>query len=195
MKVSGGAGLLAGERTALNFLQHLSGIASLTEQYVRRVRGLRPRIYDTRKTLPGYRALAKYAVLCGGGRNHRLGLHDAVLVKDNHWTARGNLVAAAAAARRRYPRLTIEIEATTMTQVQRALSASADIILLDNMSPPRLKIAIAHIRRQSPRTAIEISGGVHLGSVRALARLGADRISIGRITHSAPALDLSLEIE
>lgn len=195
MTVSGGPGLLAAERTALNFLQHLSGIASLTELYVRMVHGLRPCIYDTRKTLPGYRALAKYAVLCGGGRNHRMGLHDAVLVKDNHWAARADLAAAASEARKRYPKMTIEIEAASMGQVRRALQARADIILLDNMSPARLKISIAHIRRMNPRTEIEISGGVNLKTVRALARLNPDRISIGRLTHSAPALDLSLEIE
>lgn len=194
MKVAGGRAILAAERTALNFLQHLSGIATLTAAYVARVRGTRAKIYDTRKTLPGWRGLEKYAVRCGGGFNHRMGLHDAVLVKDNHWTRGSGLRRGVEAARRKYPRISVEIEAASLDQLRRALDAGPDIVLLDNMTLPRLRRAISLARRSAPKVLIEISGGVSLRSVRSLARLGPDRISVGRITHSAPALNLSLEI-
>ncbi|MBI5208735.1 MAG: carboxylating nicotinate-nucleotide diphosphorylase [Elusimicrobia bacterium] len=194
MEVAGGRGILSAERTALNFLQHLSGIATTTSEYVRRVRGLRPRIYDTRKTVPGLRALAKYAVRCGGGRNHRMGLHDAVLLKDNHWACQGDMRSAAAAVRRKHPGMALEIEAADLPQVRLALEARPDIILLDNMAPAALKAAIRLVRSTRPSTQVEISGGVSLATVRSLAKLGPDRISVGRITHSAPALDLSLEL-
>jgi len=193
MKVSGGREILTAERTALNFLQHLSGIATLTAAYVRRVRGLRPRIYDTRKTLPGWRELEKYAVRCGGGRNHRMGLYDAVLLKDNHWDWAGEVRAKVGSLRRRHP-VTVEIEAAGLAQVRRALEAGPDIILLDNMTREELRRAIGLIRREAPKIKIEISGGVTLENVRALATLGPDRISVGRLTHSAPAANLSLEI-
>lgn len=194
MKVAGGPALLTAERTALNFLQHLSGVATLTAAYARQVRGTRAKVYDTRKTLPGWRELEKYAVRCGGGANHRQGLYDAVLVKDNHWSAHCDIARSAASARRKYPNLKIEIEATLLSQVRDALKAGADIILLDNLPRPDLRRAIRYIRSHSPKTAIEISGGVTLKNIRSLARLGPDRISVGRITHSAPALNLSLEI-
>ncbi|MBI4377221.1 MAG: carboxylating nicotinate-nucleotide diphosphorylase [Elusimicrobia bacterium] len=194
MTVEGGREIMSAERTALNFLQHLSGIATLTRRFVLKTRGTRARIYDTRKTLPGWRELAKYAVRCGGGRNHRMGLYDAVLVKDNHWSGGPDLESSARLLRRSHPRVPIQIEAKSLGQVQRALSAGADMILLDNMATARLKDAIALIRGRSPRTRIEISGGVTLSNVRGLAKLGPDRISIGRLTHSAPALDMSLEI-
>ncbi len=195
LEVRGGRGLLTAERTALNFLQHLSGIATLTRSYVEMVRGLGPRVVDTRKTLPGWRVLAKYAVRCGGGLNHRMGLYDMALVKDNHWAAGGDVIAAAGTLRRRHPCVPLQIEAASLAQVRRALAASPDSILLDNMAPPRLKDSIALIRRSAPRVSIEVSGGVSLLTIRAIARLGPDRISVGRLTHSAPALDLSLELE
>lgn len=194
MKVSGGRNLLTAERTALNFLQHLSGIATLTKEYADAVRGLRPRIYDTRKTLPGWRALEKYAVRCGGGFNHRMGLYDMVLLKDNHWNAGSDPKRKIEEFRRRWRGVEIMLEAASLSQVERALAARPELILLDNMGPALLRKAIALIRKRGPKVQIEISGGVNLKTVRGLARLGPDRISIGRLTHSAPALDLSLEI-
>lgn len=195
MAVSGGPALLTAERVALNFLQHLSGVATLTAAYAAQVLGTKAAIYDTRKTLPGWRALDKYAVLCGGGRNHRMGLYDAVLLKDNHWAFGKNMFSAVRALREKHPKMTLEIEAADLDQVSRAMAVQADIILLDNMSPSLLRHAIKLIREEKPKTKIEISGGVTLANVRSLARLGPDRISVGRITHSAPALDLSLEIK
>ena len=194
MEVSGGRGLLTAERTALNFLQHLSGVATATAAYAAAVQGTRAAILDTRKTLPGWRALEKYAVRCGGGRNHRMGLYDAAMVKDNHWLKAADLSRAVAALRKRRPRLPLVMEADRLDQVQRALELGADIILLDNMARPSLRRAIRLIRQASPRTQIEVSGMVDLKSVRGLALLGPDRISIGRITHSAPALDLGLDL-
>ena len=194
MHVRGGPAVLSAERTALNFLQHLSGVATLTAAYVDRVRGTKSRILDTRKTLPGWRALDKYAVLCGGGRNHRMGLYDAVLLKDNHWAAGADVVGQVKAVRKRHPGISVEIEAAGLSQVRRALEAGPDIILLDNMPPALLRQAIGLVRRASRKIQVEISGGVTLKTIRRLAKLGPDRISIGRITHSAPALDLSLEI-
>ena len=195
MRVAGTRALLSAERTALNFLQRLSGVATLTAQYSARLKGTRARIYDTRKTLPGYRELDKYAVRCGGGTNHRMGLYDAALLKDNHWAGGRDVESGVRAARRKYPGLVIEIEAADLSQVERAVAAEADVILLDNMARPLLRRAIALIRKKAPKTEIEISGGVSLATVRALGRLGPDRISVGRLTHSAPALDLSLEID
>ncbi|MBI3550970.1 MAG: carboxylating nicotinate-nucleotide diphosphorylase [Elusimicrobia bacterium] len=194
MTVSGGRALLTAERTALNFLQHLSGVSSLTRLYADKVRGTRAKIYDTRKTLPGWRALDKYAVRCGGGKNHRMGLYDAVLVKDNHWASGVDVVSQVKAVRRKHPGTIVELEAADMRQVGRALFAKPDIILLDNMSPSFSRKAISSIRKALPKCEIEISGGVDLTTVRSLAGLGPDRISIGRLTHSAPALDLSLEV-
>lgn len=194
LRVSGGRSLLTAERTALNFLQRLSGVASLTRTYADLVKGTKTKIFDTRKTIPGWRALDKYAVKCGGGENHRMGLYDAVLVKDNHWASGVDVVAQVKAARKQYPGIIIELEAADLAQVGRALFAKPDVILLDNMTPALLKKAIRSIRKALPKCQIEISGGVNLKTVRALARLGPDRISIGRLTHSAPALDLSLEV-
>jgi nicotinate-nucleotide pyrophosphorylase (carboxylating) len=194
MKVSGGRALLTAERTALNFLQRMSGVASLTAEYARRLKGTRARIYDTRKTLPGWRALDKYAVRCGGGLNHRVGLYDAVLLKDNHWAGGRDVAAGVRDARRRFRGIVVELEAADMEQVRRAAAAGADIVLLDNMTPSQLRQAIAWLRARAPRVSVEVSGGVSLKTIRALGRLGPDRISVGRVTHSAPALDLSLEI-
>lgn len=193
LEVSGGRGVLTAERTALNFLQRMSGVATLTRAFADRVKGTRARILDTRKTLPGWRALDKYAVACGGGRNHRMGLHDAVMVKDNHY-AGGDLAAGAARLRRAAPRIPLIVECDTPGQATRALRLKPDVILLDNMRGPRLRREILRLRRLAPRVKLEVSGGVGLSEVRALARLGPDRISIGRLTHSAPALDLGLDL-
>jgi len=194
MEIWAGRELLSLERTALNFLQRMSGVATLTSLYVRAVRGTRAKIYDTRKTIPGWRLLDKYAVKCGGGQNHRMGLYDAVLLKDNHWAAGMGVVAQVRKLRRDHPRTLVELEAATLAQVERALEARPDVVLLDNMDRATLKKAIRVIRARS-KAEIEISGGVSLETVGALARLGPDRISVGRLTHSAPALDLSLEVE
>ncbi|MDD5302375.1 MAG: carboxylating nicotinate-nucleotide diphosphorylase [Elusimicrobia bacterium] len=194
MAVSGGRGLLTAERTALNFLQRMSGVASLTRRYADRVRGTRAKVLDTRKTLPGWRALDKYAVACGGGLNHRMGLYDAAMVKDNHYLGK-SLEEGVRLLRRARPKIPLIIECDTAAQVTRALSLKPEILLLDNMRGPRLRREIRRIRALAPRVKIEVSGGVGLDELRALARLGPDRISIGRLTHSAPALDLGLDLE
>jgi len=194
--VSGPRELLTGERTALNFLQRLSGVATLTRAFVDRVRGTRARILDTRKTLPGWRALDKYAVRCGGGTNHRMGLYDMVMLKDNHVCSVGSarFPELVGRFRRKYRGVPVLVEAKTRREVLLALSCKPDILLLDNMPLSRLRREIRFIRSRSPRTLIEISGGVSLKNVRRLALLGPDRISVGRLTHSAPALDMSLEL-
>ena len=193
MAVSGGRGLLTAERTALNFLQRMSGVASLTRRCADRVRGTRAKVLDTRKTLPGWRALDKYAVACGGGLNHRMGLYDAAMVKDNHYFGE-SLENGAARLRRAFPKMPLIIECDTASQVTSALALKPDVILLDNMRGARLRREIRRIRSLAPRLKIEVSGGVSLNDLRALARLGPDRISIGRLTHSAPALDLGLDL-
>ncbi len=185
--------LLKAERVALNFLQRLSGIATLAAKFCDAVRGRRVKILDTRKTTPGLRALEKWAVTLGGGSNHRFSLSDGILIKDNHLELAGHDVAAACRlARKRAPRgLKIEVEATTLGEVRAALDGKADIILLDNMTVPAIKRAIKLITH---RAAIEVSGGVTLANVRKIATAGPDRISIGALTHSAPAADLSMDI-
>ncbi len=193
MAVSGGRGLLTAERTALNFLQRLSGVASLTRKYADRVRGTRAKVLDTRKTLPGWRALDKYAVACGGGVNHRMGLYDAVMVKDNHYFG-GSLAAGVARLRRERPGVALIIEADTVRQAEAAAALRPDVLLLDNMTPARLRAAVKRLRKLAPRVKLEVSGGVTLDAIRALAACGPDRISIGRLTHSAPALDLGLDL-
>lgn len=192
--------LLVGERTALNFLTHLSGVATLTRRYVEAVTGTRAQILDTRKTLPGWRRLQKYAVRAGGGANHRLGLYDGCLIKDNHlaaWAARegGYTVAdAVRTARQRVPvGVPVEIEVDTLEQLADALDGHPDIVLLDNMPPPTLRQAVALRDRLSPPTALEASGGVTLETVADIARTGVERISIGALTHSAVALDLAFD--
>ncbi len=197
--------LLAMERTALNFLQRLSGIASLTARYVAAVEGTSAAIFDTRKTTPGWRFLEKYAVRCGGGCNHRLGLYDAVLIKDNHleWIkeaagASGPDPFATAIATARMatpPGTTIEIEVDSLEQFDRALECSPDIILVDNFGPEQVALAVRRRNATAPRTQVEASGGVTLLSVKALAATGVDRISIGALTHSASALDLALDYD
>jgi nicotinate-nucleotide pyrophosphorylase (carboxylating) len=190
------AAILAGERTALNFLQHLSGIATLTDRYVSAVAGTRCRILDTRKTLPGWRALAKYAVRCGGGANHRFGLYDQILLKDNHWAASGGRIdELVARARRRFPALAVEVEVDTMAQLAAVLPLRVDWVLLDNFTPPQAAAAVALRDREQPATRLEASGNVSLETVAALAAAGVDACSVGRLTHSAPALDLALDLE
>jgi nicotinate-nucleotide pyrophosphorylase (carboxylating) len=186
--------LLSGERVALNFLQRLSGIATLTSRYVEAVRGTNARILDTRKTTPGLRVLEKYAVRAGGGTNHRLDLSDAVLIKDNHLAAVDGDVALAVRRVRELapPGTRVEVECESRQQVEAALAAGADIVLFDNMSPEMLAECVALV---SGRAQTEASGGLGLESVRLAAETGVDRISIGALTHSAPALDLALDFE
>lgn len=187
-------GLLAAERTALNFLQRLSGVASLTARYVDVVRGTRARIVDTRKTTPGWRRLEKYAVRCGGGANHRETLADAVLVKDNHLAALDGDVAVAVRRAREQtrPGTFVQIECDHLEQVRAAVDAGADAVLLDNMSLEMMRDAV---QIAAGRVLTEASGGVRLETVRAIAETGVDRISVGALTHSAPALNLALDFE
>jgi nicotinate-nucleotide pyrophosphorylase (carboxylating) len=183
--------LLMGERTALNFLQRLSGIATRTRQFVEASRG-KITILDTRKTTPSLRLLEKYAVRAGGGSNHRMGLYDAALIKDNHIRLAGGIAAAIAAARTRRPGLPIEVEAETLAQVDDAVKGGADTILVDNMTTAEICQAVARV---GGRARIEISGGVTLERLPELAATGADYVSVGALTHSAPAIDISFEIE
>ncbi len=184
-------GLLAAERTALNFLQHLSGVATLTAQYAERIAGTRAVLVDTRKTTPGLRALEKHAAHLGGARNHRLRLDDGVLIKDNHISVCGSISAAVKRARAGAPVLTkVEVECDTLEQVKEALEAGADMILLDNMSVDELRKAVA---LSGGRVPLEASGGVRLETIRAIAETGVDFISVGRITQSAPAVDIGLD--
>lgn len=198
LKISGPSrALLSAERVALNFIQRLSGVATLTAQFVAAVQGTPAAILDTRKTTPGWRRLEKYAVACGGGQNHRIGLFDMVLIKDNHLVAlkdvEPNAIAAAVSrARQKFPRLKIEVETDTLAQVIQAADAGADIILLDNMTLSQLRAAVKIIRG---RAKTEASGGVNLKTVRAIAETGVDFISVGAITHSASAVDIGLDFE
>jgi nicotinate-nucleotide pyrophosphorylase (carboxylating) len=211
-QIVGDAGsLLKAERTALNFLQHLSGVASLTRRYVEAVAGTGATILDTRKTTPGLRFLEKYAVKCGGGDNHRLALWDMYLVKDNHIRAAGGLANALdRLLRTRQGDLLLEVEVESMEQLQAALRPEVDRILIDNRSVEEVRLAVAEVDRwcsenppDSPRMTanarrwpeIEVSGGINLTTARAYAGTGADYLSVGALTHSAPALDLSLEVE
>jgi nicotinate-nucleotide pyrophosphorylase (carboxylating) len=184
--------ILTAERTALNFIQHLSGIATLSRQFADAVAGTGVRIVDTRKTTPGFRALDKYAVRCGGCHNHRSSLGEHVLIKDNHIAAAGSIARAVAKVREAAPHLArIEIEAKTLAEVRSAVRAGADVVLLDNMTPAQVAAAVAVI---AGAAMVEVSGGVCLGTVRAYAIPGVDVISIGPLTHSAPAADLSLTV-
>jgi nicotinate-nucleotide pyrophosphorylase (carboxylating) len=194
--------ILTLERTALNFLQRLSGIASLTAQFVAALESTSAAIYDTRKTTPGWRVLEKYAVRCGGGRNHRLGLYDAILIKDNHLAALqsqgcSNPIAAAVAAARAHARAraVIEIEVDSLDQLDCALRCGPDIILVDNLGPEALVEAVRRRNSIAPSIELEASGGVTLETVAALSRTGVNRISVGTLTHSAPALDIALDLE
>lgn len=188
--------LLAGERTALNFLQRLSGIATQTRQYVRAAQGSGLRITDTRKTTPGYRILEKYAVRMGGGSNHRFDLGSGVLIKDNHLAVAGSVTQAIRQAKARVPHsLKIEVEVDTLAQLDEALAEGADIVLLDNFSDQDLRAALAKVGKGQPRPLIEVSGGVTLARIPQLAQLGVDLVSVGALTHSAPAVDLALDME
>lgn len=184
--------ILTGERVALNFLQRLSGVATLTAQFVRAVQGTGAQILDTRKTTPGLRALEKAAVKAGGGRNHRMGLYDAVMVKDNHLLALPKLQETILLIRKTHPAILVELEADSVEQVREfAVLEAVDVILLDNMSPEQMEACVA-MRR--PGLKFEASGGVSLDTVRKIAETGVDYISVGQLTHSARAVDLSLEL-
>lgn len=191
--------LLIGERTALNFLTHLCGIASLTRRFVDAIAGTRAKIFDTRKTHPGWRRLEKYAVLCGGGANHRIGLFDMILIKDNHlagWLAANpsrTLGDAVRTARLQAPSVPIEVEVDSLDQFRQVIGAAPDIVLLDNMSTDQLREAVAIRDAQAPAMELEASGGVALSTVRAIAETGVERISAGALTHSAVALDLGFD--
>ena len=193
------AGLLVGERTALNILTHLSGIASVTRLFVDAVVGTKATILDTRKTLPGWRILAKYAVRAGGGTNHRMGLYDGVLIKDNHiasWSRQvGNssLAAAVRESRTSSPGVSVEVEVDTLDQLRDVLDGEPDIVLLDNMPPDVLREAVQIRDAAAPDVLLEASGGVTLATIRGIAETGVERISIGRLTHSAPALDFGFD--
>ncbi|HQX94266.1 MAG TPA: carboxylating nicotinate-nucleotide diphosphorylase [Thermomonas sp.] len=184
--------LLSAERSALNFLQTLSGTATITAQYVDAVAGTGATILDTRKTIPGLRLAQKYAVRCGGGRNHRLGLYDAVLVKENHIAAAGSIAAAVTAARRLAPGLLLEVEVESLDELAQALGAGVDRVLLDDFAADALREAV---RITAGRCPLEVSGGVDLARVRAIAETGVDFISIGALTKHVRAVDLSLRIE
>jgi nicotinate-nucleotide pyrophosphorylase (carboxylating) len=192
------AGLLAAERTALNFLGRLSGVATLTARYVEAVAGTGAAILDTRKTIPGLRELEKAAVLAGGGRNHRMGLYDAILIKENHIALAGSLAKAVHAARTKHPDLAVEVETRNLDEVAYALGTGADILLLDNMDLETLRGAV-RLRDENAATgkgpSLEASGGVNLETVRGIAETGVDLISVGALTHSAPTLDFSMLIE
>ena len=193
--------ILAIERVALNLLGHLSGIATLTAAYARHCAGTKARVYDTRKTLPGLRGLQKYAVACGGGGTHRIGLYDAVLIKDNHLAETpleklaDRLGAATAHARANWPGLKfVEVEVDTLEQLAEVLKAPIDIALLDNMPPPELAAAVKMRDAVAPEVELEASGGINLDTIGDIARSGVDRISVGALTHSAPSLDIGLDI-
>jgi nicotinate-nucleotide pyrophosphorylase (carboxylating) len=191
------AGLLAAERTALNFLGHLSGIATLTARYVDAVAGTGARILDTRKTTPGLRALEKAAVAAGGGQNHRMGLYDAILIKENHIALAGSVAKAIHAARTAQPEMPLEIECRDVEEAAYALGAGADRLLLDNMTPEELReaVAVRNEERGTDGPPLEASGGVDLDTVREIAETGVDFISIGALTHSAPTLDFSMLVD
>jgi nicotinate-nucleotide pyrophosphorylase (carboxylating) len=184
--------IFMGERVALNFLQRLSGIATLTSQFVNNIKGLKVKILDTRKTTPGLRILEKYAVRMGGGFNHRFGLCDGVLIKDNHIAAVGSIAEAVCKAREKAPKnMLIEVEVKNLNEVKEAIIAGADVIMLDNMKPSLMKQAVKIIGKAA---LIEASGGVNLKNIRAIAKTGVDFISVGALTHSARAVDISLEV-
>jgi nicotinate-nucleotide pyrophosphorylase (carboxylating) len=196
------AAVLTGERTALNFLTHLSGVASLTRRFVNAVAGTKAGVFDTRKTIPGFRALEKYAVRCGGGRNHRMGLYDGVLIKDNHLAAlaaadRNATIADAVRRAREFlgpdAGVPIEVEVDTLDQLRDALQGGPDQILLDNMPPETLREAVRLRDELAPQVELEASGGITLDSIRAVAETGVERISIGALTHSAPYLDIGFD--
>jgi nicotinate-nucleotide pyrophosphorylase (carboxylating) len=185
--------LLIGERTALNFLQHLSGIATLARQYVEAVKEFPSKIIDTRKTTPGFRTLEKYAVRMGGATNHRFGLYDAALIKDNHIAAAGSIPDAVRQVRKHSPFMAqVEVECTNLDQVREAIDAGADVIMLDNMNIEQMAEAVRVVAK---RAAVEASGGINMDTVRQVAATGVDFISVGALTHSAPSLDFNMKIQ
>lgn len=187
--------LLAGERVALNFMQHLSGVATLTQTFVAAAEGAKVRVVDTRKTTPGLRALEKYAVRVGGGHNHRADLSSGILIKDNHVALVGSVREAVRRARANASHsLRIEVEVDSLAQLDEALEAGAEVVLLDNFATRDVQEAVKRVRERAPRTLIEISGGVTLDRMHELAKSGADIISVGALTHSARAVDLSMEV-
>ncbi len=188
--------ILASERTALNFLQRLSGVATLTRKFVDAAAGTSAKILDTRKTTPGWRLLEKYAVRCGGGMNHRIGLYGGILIKDNHLAGLGGDLRKAVESARAYPGnagLPVEVEVDTLEQLEVAFAVKADVILLDNMSLEQLRASVKRRNAAAPAVLLEASGGVNLTTVRDIAVTGVDRISVGALTHSAPALDIGLD--
>ena len=185
--------LLGAERTLLNFLTHLSGVATATRAWADALAGTGCAVRDTRKTTPGLRQLEKYAVRCGGGQNHRMGLGDAALIKDNHVVAAGGVAAAIAAVRAAAPAVPLEVECDTLAQVREALDAGARLVLLDNMDLPDLRSA-ATMARRYPSARLEASGGLRLEAARAVAQTGVDFVAVGALTHSSPALDLGLDL-
>lgn len=191
MRISGGArAMLAAERSALNTLQHLSGIATLTRRYVDAIAGTGATLLDTRKTIPGLRALEKYATRMGGAENHRMGLDDGILIKDNHVAVCGGVAAAVRAAKAAGSGLQVQVEVDRIDQIEPALAAGADRLLLDNMAPPVLREAVALVAARVP---LEASGGINLDTIRGIAETGVDFISVGRITQSAPAVDIGMD--
>jgi nicotinate-nucleotide pyrophosphorylase (carboxylating) len=187
--------ILTGERLALNLMQRLSGVASRTASFVQVLDGLPTRLVDTRKTTPGHRMLEKYAVRVGGGFNHRFGLYDAVMIKDNHIKGAGGIRQAVSRARKNIPHtMSIEVETENLEQVEEALAAGADIIMLDNMSNEMMKQAVARIKAKAPHVKTEASGNVSLETVRGIAETGVDVISVGRLTYSFSSLDISLDL-
>lgn len=194
LEIDGSVGqILTAERSALNFLTHLSGIATLTAQWVSQVAGTGAQIRDTRKTMPGLRAAQKYAVRCGGGINHRLGLGDQALVKDNHVAAAGGVVPAIVAVRAQFPEVFLEVECDTLAQVEQAVSENVALVLLDNMNLADLRTAVQLCRRAGVRT--EASGGLTLELAAQVAHTGVDYLAVGALTHSAPSLDIALDLQ
>jgi nicotinate-nucleotide pyrophosphorylase (carboxylating) len=186
--------LLTGERTALNLLGHLSGIATLTSAWVDAIAGSGAAVRDTRKTTPGLRALEKYAVRCGGGVNHRMSLSDAALIKDNHVLAAGGVREAFAAVRAAFPDVPVEVECDTLEQVREAIGAGADLVLLDNMSVAELRAAVSWVRESGSGCRLEASGGLTLSTAADVASTGVDYLAVGALTHSAPALDIGVDL-
>jgi nicotinate-nucleotide pyrophosphorylase (carboxylating) len=187
-------GLLTAERTALNFLCHLSGVASLTARWVAAVAGTGVLVRDTRKTTPGLRVLDKYAVRCGSGVNHRMGLGDAALIKDNHVASAGGVAQAVAAVRALDPDISLEVECDSLHQVMAAVEADVSLVLLDNMTVEQLREVVAKVRQEPRPVMLEASGGLTLDTVRAVAETGVDYVAVGALTHSAPVLDLGLDV-
>jgi nicotinate-nucleotide pyrophosphorylase (carboxylating) len=187
--------VLTGERTALNFLQLLSATATVTRRFVEAVSGTRCTILDTRKTIPGLRSAQKYAVLCGGGQNHRLGLYDRILIKENHIAAAGSLAGAIRAARSHAPGMAVEVEVESLAELEEALGSAPDIVMLDDFSPADLRSAVALNHTRGRPVKLEASGSVSLESVRAIAETGVDYVSIGSLTKHIRAIDLSMRLE